>query len=189
MLKPGITERWAFRDRFRWRRALAGAHVILLDDSFPPLNWVHLSKDVRIIQLWHASGAFKTVGYSRAGKPGDLNPFAGPQELHRRDRQLGVRRAVLRRGVRDPGGAHGPTGIPRMDRFFDEAARAGRGGGARGLPGERRPVHDPVRTDLRGGRPGRDFGFERLDYAALHAVCVERDAVVIIKMHPFVHNR
>jgi hypothetical protein len=72
MLKPGITERWAFRDRFRLASALARADVILLDDSFPPLNWVELHKDVRIIQLWHASGAFKTVGYSRAGKPGDL---------------------------------------------------------------------------------------------------------------------
>ena len=25
-----------------------------------------------------------------------------------------------------------------------------------------------------------------LDYAALHALCVEKDAVVIIRMHPFV---
>ena len=32
MLKPGITERWAFRDRFRLAFALPGADVILLDD-------------------------------------------------------------------------------------------------------------------------------------------------------------
>ena len=49
--------------------------MILIDDLFPPLNWVDLDPDIRIIQLWHAAGAFKTVGYSRVGKPGDPSPF------------------------------------------------------------------------------------------------------------------
>ena len=39
---------------------------------------------VRIVQLWHAAGAFKTVGYSRVGKPGGPDPFSlVAQELHR----------------------------------------------------------------------------------------------------------
>ena len=32
------------------------------------------------------------------------------------------------------------------------------------------------------------YDFDRLDYAALHALAVEKDAVVIIRMHPFVRE-
>ena len=110
MLKPGLTERWSFLDRLRLARALAGADVIVLDDSFPPLDWVRLSPAVRIIQLWHASGAFKTVGFSRIGLP-DPN-VRGPPEVHRGDRQLGVRRAFLRRGIRHPRKARYPDRHP-----------------------------------------------------------------------------
>jgi CDP-ribitol ribitolphosphotransferase len=30
------------------------------------------------------------------------------------------------------------------------------------------------------------YDLARLDYAALHALCVEKDAIIIIRMHPFV---
>ena len=73
----------------RLARALARSDVILLDDSFPPLTWLKLGPKVRIIQLWHASGAFKTVGYSRVGKPARRRPVRpGPQGLHRGHREL-----------------------------------------------------------------------------------------------------
>lgn len=31
---------------------------------------IPLRKDTRFIQVWHAMGAFKKVGFSRVGKPG-----------------------------------------------------------------------------------------------------------------------
>ena len=130
MLKPGLTERWRFLDRFRLARSVAIADVIVLDDSFLPLTWVRLSPAVRIIQLWHAAGAFKTVGYSRAGLP-DPNVRAHKSYTH----------AIVSSEFDVPFYAEAfgipeerviPTGIPRMDRFFDEEARAqGTGGGAR----------------------------------------------------------
>jgi CDP-ribitol ribitolphosphotransferase len=191
MLKPGITERWAFRDRFRLAFTLARADVILLDDSFPPLNWVELTKHVRIIQLWHASGAFKTVGYSRAGKPGDLNPFSRTHKNYTA--------AIVSSDFDVPFYAEAfgipeervvPTGIPRMDRFFDETARAAGVEAARAtfpeIVGRQTILFAPTYR----GETIRDatYGFEHLDYGALHALCVERDAVVIIKMHPFVQE-
>ena len=83
MLKPGAAPSVGLPRPVPPGRRLASADVIVLDDSFRPLNWVALRQGVRIIQLWHASGAFKTVGYSRVGKPGDLNPFAGPTRTTR----------------------------------------------------------------------------------------------------------
>ena len=65
-----------FLGRVALARALARSDVILLDDSFPPLNWLKLGPRVRIIQMWHAAGAFKTVGYSRVGKPTEAERFA-----------------------------------------------------------------------------------------------------------------
>jgi CDP-ribitol ribitolphosphotransferase len=191
MLKPGITERWAFRDRFRLASTLARADVILLDDTFPPLNWVELTEHVRIIQLWHASGAFKTVGYSRAGKPGDLNPFLRTHKNYT---------AAIVSGDFDvpfyaeafgiPEDRVVPTGIPRMDRFFDEGARAAGAEAARAAFPEIVGRETILFAPTYRGETIRDatYGFEHLDYAALHALCVERDAVVIIRMHPFVQE-
>ena len=186
MLKPGLTERWRFLDRFRLARVLASADVIVLDDSFLPLTWVTLSPAVRIIQLWHAAGAFKTVGYSRAGLP-DPNVRA----------HKSYTAAIVSSEFDVPFYAEAfgipeerviPTGIPRMDRFFDEKARA------RGLAAARVafPETEGRMTILFAPTYRGDtireasYDFEQLDYAALHALCVERDAVVIIRMHPFV---
>jgi CDP-ribitol ribitolphosphotransferase len=191
MLKPGITERWAFRDRFRLASALARADVILLDDSFPPLNWVELTEHVRIIQLWHASGAFKTVGYSRAGKPGDLNPFSRTHKNYTAaivSSDFDVPFYAEAFGI--PEDRVVPTGIPRMDRYFDENARAAGVEAARAAFPEIEGRQVILFAPTYRGETIRDasYGFEHLDYPALHALCVERDAVVIIKMHPFVQE-
>lgn len=186
MLKPGLKENWSFIDGLRLARALATADVIVLDDSFPPLNWVKLSPTVRIIQLWHASGAFKTVGYSRVGLP-DPNV-----RVHRAytaaivSSEFDVPFYAEAFGI--PESRVIPTGIPRMDRFFDATART------EGLAAVRAafPEIDGRLTILFAPTYRGDvireasYAFELLDYAALHALAVERDAVIIIKMHPFV---
>jgi CDP-ribitol ribitolphosphotransferase / teichoic acid ribitol-phosphate polymerase len=192
MLKPGITTRWSVRDRFRLAHALATATVIVVDDSFLPLNWVRLRPEVRIIQLWHASGAFKTVGYSRVGKPGGPDPFGsgvryGNRAIVSSEHDVPFYAEAFGMPERDVLA----TGIPRMDRYFDEAKRGA------GVAAARRAFPESVgRTTIlfaptyRGDGPKDAFyGYEHIDYAALHALCVERDAVVVIKMHPFVAER
>ena len=96
---------------------------------------------------------------------------------------------VLRRGVRHPRG-HGSS--RPASRGWTGSSTSGRR--PRAWPRPARPIPETV------GRPTilfaptyrgdtireASYDFELLDYAALHAVAVERDAVVIIKMHPFV---
>ncbi|MEO8438162.1 MAG: CDP-glycerol glycerophosphotransferase family protein [Chloroflexota bacterium] len=191
MLKPGLTDRWAFRDRFRLASSLARADVIVLDDSFPPLDWVAVDPGVGIIQLWHASGAFKTVGYSRTGKPGDLDPWSSFQKdytaaIVSSDHDVPFYAEAF--GI--PESRVIPTGIPRMDRFFDPEARAAGEASARAaFPGSVGRWTVLLAPTYRG-ETIRDatYAYELLDYAALHAMCVERDAVVIIRMHPFVQQ-
>lgn len=49
---------------------LARYKTIFLDDFYPFLNKISPRKGIRIVQLWHAPGAFKKFGFSRKGKPG-----------------------------------------------------------------------------------------------------------------------
>ena len=82
-----------------------------------------------------------------------------------------------------------PTGIPRMDRFFDEQARAAGSAAARAAFPRSGRMTILFAPTFRGRRtPSASFDFDLLDYAALHALAVEKDAVVIIRMHPFVRE-
>ena len=81
-----------------------------------------------------------------------------------------------------------PTGIPRMDRFFDERTRAAGLAAARAAypetEGRMTILFAPTYRDAPAPRNGQ-YPLELLDYEALHALAVEKDAVVIIRMHPF----
>jgi hypothetical protein len=63
------------RERFRLPVAFARADAIVLDDFYPLIYEVEFDPRVKVVQLWHASGAFKTVGYSRVGRPGSPSPY------------------------------------------------------------------------------------------------------------------
>jgi CDP-ribitol ribitolphosphotransferase len=189
IFKPSVTASRSWRDRWRLPRLLAQADVILVDDYQPVIYRLPPDSGQRIIQLWHASGAFKTVGYSRVGKPG------GPSPFWRRHKNYTAAIVSGQHDVPYYAEAFGlpeerviPTGIPRMDRFFDEEQRAaGRAAALAAFPlieGRRVILFAPT---FRGNGP-RDawYDFDRVDWRALHAVCEETDAVAIVKMHPFI---
>jgi len=189
ILKPSVTASRTWRDRWRLPRVLAGADVILLDDYQPVIYRLPPDPGRRIVQLWHASGAFKTVGYSRVGKPG------GPSPFWRRHKNYTAAIVSGQHDVPYYAEAFGipeervvPTGIPRMDRFFDEEGRAaGRAAAVAAFPaidGRKVMLFAPT---FRGHGP-RDawYDYDRVDWAGLHAASAAADAIVIVKMHPFV---
>ncbi|MFL5723237.1 MAG: CDP-glycerol glycerophosphotransferase family protein [Chloroflexota bacterium] len=191
ILRPRAGESRGFLGRVALARALARSDVIMLDDSYPPLHWLKLGPKVRIIQMWHAAGAFKTVGYSRVGKPDEAERFA---RVHKDYAAAIVSSAhdipFYAEAFGIPEDRVVPTGIPRMDRFFDERAKAAGLAAARAAfpetAGHLTVLYAPT---FRGRGPtSASFDFEKVDYAALHAVAVEKDAIVIIKMHPFVRE-
>jgi CDP-ribitol ribitolphosphotransferase len=192
LFKASVATGRSWSDRLRLPRLLAQADVILLDDFQPAVYRLPPSPSARIVQLWHASGAFKTVGYSRIGKPG------GPSPYSRRHKNYTHAIVSGRQDVPFYAEAFGipetrviPTGIPRMDRYFDEAHRAEAVERARHLfPAITDRMTILIAPTFRGDGP-RDahYPLEILDLRPLHAVCEERDAVAIVKMHPFIRER
>jgi CDP-glycerol glycerophosphotransferase (TagB/SpsB family) len=175
------------RLRLPWR--LAAADVIVIDDFQAVIHRFGDHPGVRIIQLWHAAGAFKTVGYSRVGKPGGPDPFS---RVHKNYTHAIVSSAhdipFYAEAFGIPESRVVPTGIPRMDRFFDPAAAAaGLDAAQAAFPASKGRFTILFAPTFRGETPREaTYDLSRIDYAALHAMCVEKDAVVIIRMHPFV---
>jgi CDP-ribitol ribitolphosphotransferase len=184
------TRRTTWREHLTMRWALAGADRILIDGSrFRVVYVVRLDRDVRLIQLWHASGAFKTVHYSRLGLPNGPDPWS----VTHRDYTHAIVSAesdapYYAEAFGIPEERIVATGIPRMDRYFDEARRAaGRAEAVDAYPeteGRFTILFAPTYRDT-DDPTGGDYPIDVIDYPALHALCVERDAVVIIRMHPF----
>lgn len=122
VFKPRLSARRPLRDALRLPFLIASSGVIVLDDFYPLIYFFRLRADARLVQLWHAAGAFKRVGHSRAGLPG--GPTRG-SEIHRNYTDAIVSSEGI---VPDYAEAFGidpqrvkPWGMPRSDAFFDEA--------------------------------------------------------------------
>jgi CDP-ribitol ribitolphosphotransferase len=192
LFKPSITARRSAFDRLRLAWLLAVADVILLDDYQPAVYSVDYPPDVRVIQVWHAWGAFKTVGYSRVGKPGGPNPWSRVHKTYTHatvSSQHEVPFYAEAFGI--PEDRVIPTGVPRMDRFLDPArGERGRRAALAAFPAAEAATTVLFAPTFRGsGARGAYYDTDLLDLAALHAVCVERNAIVLFKMHPFVTER
>lgn len=98
----------------------AGAKVIVLEDFYPQIHALRKNPDTRLVQLWHACGAFKTFGLSRAGKPGCV-----PQtSMNHRNYDLACVSGEKLRGIYAEAFGISPDkvkalGTPRTDFFFD----------------------------------------------------------------------
>lgn len=99
----------------------ATSKVILVDDYTPAISRLKLRRNTKLIQLWHACGAFKTFGFSRTGKRG------GPKQnsLDHRDYDYAiVSSSEIRQFYAEGFGIAmekvAATGVPRTDVFFDE---------------------------------------------------------------------
>lgn len=100
---------------------MAKAKVILVDDYVPFLDMIQISEKTKVIQLWHACGAFKTFGFSRTGKAG------GPRQsvtAHRYyDYAVVSSKAIAKYYAEGFGIAEKKVlayGVPRTDVFFRE---------------------------------------------------------------------
>ncbi|MCD7867281.1 MAG: CDP-glycerol glycerophosphotransferase family protein [Clostridiales bacterium] len=103
----------------------ATSRVIVLDEFTPHVHCLPIGDDTKVVQLWHACGAFKTFGFTRMGKP-----KGSPQRTrnHRSYDYVTVSTKNVRichsEGFGIPTANVVPTGIPRSDVFFDGEYRA-----------------------------------------------------------------
>ena len=113
-----------FSELRRAARLAAGAKVIVLEDFYPQIHALDLRKETKLLQLWHACGAFKMFGLSDIGK---VNHLGQDTRNHRNYSFAFVSGTHMVPFYSEAFGiAPGqvlPFGVPRTDIFFDNSYR------------------------------------------------------------------
>lgn len=106
----------------KFLKLYATSKVVIVDDYFRLLNLVDKRDGVKLFQLWHACGAFKTFGFTRLGKKG------GPKQTdpnHRMYDYAIVSSQEIAKHYAEGFGLSDEnviaTGIPRTDIFMDKS--------------------------------------------------------------------
>ena len=162
--------------------SLGKSNVIILDDYHPLVYRFNYRDDVKVAQLWHACGAFKTFGYSRLGKEGAPR-FDGHSHrcyTHAFVSGDGVRKYYAEAfGI--PLSKVYATGVPRTD---DMAAVK------RTEKGSNEPFTILFAPTFRGnGANSANYPYDKLDLEKLSQLCRRENMRVIFKMHPFIKQR
>jgi CDP-ribitol ribitolphosphotransferase len=175
------------RDWARLPIELARAGTVVIEED---VLFMLPSPPPRVIQLWHASGALKTIGFSRIGKPLARNPWSRNYKYFTWAIVSGEHDVPLfAEAFGMPEDRVLPLGHPRMDRFLDPAWREqAREATLAAFPqarGRRVILFAPTWRQ-RGN--DRVYDLSVIDYARLYELCVELDAVFLIRMHPTVRH-
>ena len=188
VFKPRLRARRPLGDLVRLPWLLATAQAIVLDDFYPLVYPLRIRPETRLVQVWHAAGAFKRVGWSRVGLSG--GPIPGSL-VHRNYTDVTVSADGVRADYAEAFGidiarVHA-LGVPRTDAFFDDERIAT----ARAAVRERYGVPDGTRIALfaptfRGdGQLSARFDYDSIDWDGLAAE-LGGDWALLVKMHPFV---
>lgn len=185
--RSAAAESQSLKSWFSLIQKLAQSGIIFLDDHAVVLNWLKLSKDTKLIQLWHAGAGFKSSGYSRWGHKGG----PGAASCHRQY-TFGIAGSKNIApffsevwGINDEQVL--PTGMPRMDEFLREDYREQK---TKELY-EKYPICKGKKVMLyaptyRGrGKKEAYYPYKRIDFQGLYEACGD-EYVVMFKMHPWV---
>ena len=181
----------SFREIRKAAGMAAGAKVIVLEDFYPQIHALTLRRETKLLQLWHACGAFKMFGLSDIGKVSNLHQdtknhrsywaafVSGTHMIPFYSEAFGISPDQVL-----------PLGVPRTDIFFDERYKEE----VRERLFESYPVLKEKRVVLfaptfRGsGKKTAYYPRERFKTDAFLENLPE-DTVLVIKNHPFVRER
>lgn len=188
---PSASRVSRFLTRLRFVAAMATTQYTLVDDVVPIVYAIRLRPGTHLVQIWHALGALKKVGFSRNGRNG------GPPATsitHKNYTDVIVSSESIRKDFAEAFGVSidrvHATGAPRSDLFFDTAAQetvceavyASRPE----LRGKRVILFAPT---FRGnGKRTAHYPLDYLDLDRIYAGLGDND-MFVIKMHPFVKGR
>lgn len=191
--KPSIDAKRNFVEKFRFTKLLATCDIIMIDDYYPDVYKFDYDPRVKVIQLWHACGAFKSLGFERMDKPGapPLNTRVHKCYTHM---PVSSYHSALHHaeGFCIDESKFYPIGIPRTDIFFDEAYKAKTTERMyeefpRAKTAKKVYLYAPT---FRGDNAlNAFFPFEKIDFEKWGKFLKERDEYLIIKMHPFVREK
>lgn len=190
--KPSIDAKRSFAKKFRFTKLLATCDIIMIDDYYPDIYKFDYDPRVKVIQLWHACGAFKSLGFERMDKPGapPLNTRVHKCYTHM---PVSSYHSALHHaeGFCIDESKFYPVGIPRTDIFFDEEYKKETTERMyeefpRAKAAKKVYLYAPT---FRGDNAlNAYFPFEKIDFEKWGKFLKERDEYLIIKMHPFVRE-
>lgn len=178
------------KEILRFTKLCATSKVIILDEFTPMIHYIDLREDTKLIQLWHACGAFKTFGFTRLSKP---KGSPQPARNHRSYDYVTVSSTYCKKchseGFGIPTNNVVATGIPRTDVFFDEHYKQQ----VRDKFYEEHPNFIGKKIILfaptfRG--MVKETAFYPIEMFDVEEVCrqIPDDYAIIIKHHPFVND-
>lgn len=171
---------------------ISRVEVVFLSDASDLVSCIDLRPETRVVQLWHACGAFKKWGMSTA----DLKFGGNRKQLLRHPfyKNLSLvtvsspevvwayEKAMV---LGDQPGVVRPLGVSRTDKFFDEHFIAqSKSNVEEAVPkakGKKVLLYAPTFR----GRVSQAQGPDKLDIAGLKDA-LEKEWVLLIKHHPFV---
>ena len=168
-------------------KKLASSGIVFVDDHAPVLDWLKLSDDTKVVQLWHAGAGFKSSGYSRWGHPG----CPAPQSAHRQY-SYGISGSQnIAHFFSEVWGINEeqvlPTGMPRMDEYLNQERRVEVEQKLREkymLCKEKKVIL--FAPTYRGrSKLTAYYPYELIDFEKLYELCGD-EYVVFFKMHPWV---
>lgn len=181
---------WKFLRLGYW---LATSDVVILDDYYPQIYVVDFPPDVKVIQAWHACGAFKTVGLERMGKPGAP---ALDTRIHKNYTHVPVSSMHSALHNAEAFGLNlnkfYPIGVPRTDIFFNEDYRQK---ACRQMyeafPAAKAAKKVYLYAPTFRGINARDawFPFDKVDLHRWGDFCRRTQSILLVKMHPFVPQK
>ena len=190
-LDPRPMHRMSFASIYKFAKLYATSAVVIVDDFYELTSIVPKKEEVKLVQVWHACGAFKTFGFSRIGKPG------GPKQTNNNHRMYDraiVSSSEIRRfyaeGYGIPLKNVVATGVPRTDMFFSEEIKKQK---QEEFYSKYPKLRDKkiilFAPTFRGnGRLSGNYPMERFDLSRVYEE-TNGEYAILVKMHPFVNNK
>lgn len=167
---------------------MAQSHYILVDDFYPLIYPIPLRKETKLIQVWHAMGAFKTVGFARR-KNHDRFSMTHRNYTDTIVSSESIRKDyanAFRMKIED---VHS-IGIPRSDVFFDLTYIQNKKEELyKKYPLLREKKVILFAPTFRGNNVHNGYyDYQQIDFHKMRE-CLSEEYVCIIKMHPFINNK
>ena len=187
-----ITKKRSWIGVRKYTKMLASCDILIIDDYLPFVYKFDYPENVKIVQAWHACGAFKSLGFERIGKKGAPKIDTRVHKCYTHMPVTSNHSALHHaEGFGLPEEVFLPIGVPRTDIFFDEEYKKNVTEELYGLYPvlkERTKVYLYAPTFRGQNALNASFPYHRIDFMTWGEFLKKENSILIIKMHPFVEE-
>lgn len=174
----------------KYTKMLASCDILIIDDYLPFVYKFDYPANVKIVQAWHACGAFKSLGFERIGKKGAPRIDTRVHKCYTHMPVTSMHSALHHaEGFGLPEDVFLPIGVPRTDIFFDEEYKKKITEELYELYpvlNERTKVYLYAPTFRGQNALNASFPYRRIDFETWGEFLKKENSILILKMHPFV---